>query len=150
MLQRYNNNKRHGYIRFISFKWSENKTKRHRIISYSPDGNRWPRWTSINYNEAALNYLTFIFARWQWFTLRIRFRWAEVVCLHLTFLRIHHPYLCQNAKTLNAKLSQQVNLNHSDLSKYSMRNTVFCFIIAHDYDPTVVRTIIQFRHFPAV
>ena len=32
-------------------------------------------------------------------------------------------YLCQNAKTLNAKFSQQVNLNHSDLSKYSMRNT---------------------------
>ena len=63
------------------------------------------------------------------------------------------PYLCQNAKTLNAKLSQQVNLNHSDLSKYSMRNTFslfFCFIIAHDYDPTVVRTIIQFRHFLAV
>ena len=37
------------------------------------------------------------------------------------------PYLCQNAKTLNAKLSQQVNLNHSDLSKYSMRNTFSLF-----------------------
>ena len=42
MLQRYNNNKRRGYIRFISSNKAKIK-KRHRIISYSPDGNRWPR-----------------------------------------------------------------------------------------------------------
>ena len=44
------------------------------------------------------------------------------------------------------KVSQQVNLNHSDLSKYSNAQyvfAVFCFTIAHDYDPTVVRTIIS-------
>ena len=67
MLQRYNNNKRRGYIRFIS----SNKAKiKHRsiellVIRQMAIVGRVEHQSIIN-NEAALNYLTFIFARWQW------------------------------------------------------------------------------------